>query len=124
MPFPNPDTQFKPGESGNPAGKPKGYKHISTWIQDMLNDPEFTMLLSDRREGYKEHKGPPLEAIVKVAVIRAAEGEKDSREWLAKYGYGTKLQLSNDPDAPIGVPVDAALANKWTEFLKDNTHDE
>lgn len=124
MPFPNEDTQFKPGQSGNPAGKPKGYKHISTWIQDMLNDENFTMLLSDRIAGFKEHKGAPLEAIVKVAVIRAAEGEKESREWLAKYGYGTKLTLANDEENPISAPVDPALMNKWTDFLKENTQDE
>lgn len=23
MPFPNPDTQFKPGQSGNPGGRPR-----------------------------------------------------------------------------------------------------
>lgn len=124
MPFPNEDTQFKPGQSGNPAGKPKGAKHLSTHIQEMLNDDDFVMLLPDPREGYKENKGAPLKAIIKVAVIRAAQGEKESREWLAKYGYGAKLTLANDEENPISAPVDPTLTNKWTEFLKENTQDE
>lgn len=30
--------QFKPGQSGNPAGKPKGTKHLSTILKAMLNE--------------------------------------------------------------------------------------
>lgn len=30
--------QFKPGQSGNPAGKPKGTKHLSTILRAMLNE--------------------------------------------------------------------------------------
>lgn len=31
--FPNPETQFKPGQSGNPAGKPKGTRDRSTFLR-------------------------------------------------------------------------------------------
>jgi hypothetical protein len=116
------NTQFKPGESGNPNGAPKGYKHLSTHIQEMLNDPEFSMLLPDLRDGFKEHKGAPIKAIVRVATIRAAQGEKESREWLAKYGYGQKLQLSNDPENPI-TPTNPEIVDKWTEYLKSQTRE-
>jgi hypothetical protein len=121
--FPNPDTQWKPGESGNPNGKPKGSKHLSTWIQEMLNDEEFSLLLPDPKEGYKEHKGAPIKAIVRVAAIKAAQGDKDSREWLAKYGYGQKLQLSNDPDNPIAPATqltDEQLNERIRDYLERN----
>lgn len=95
MPFPNKDTQFKPGQSGNPAGKPKGAIHLSTHIQNMLNDEEFSMWLSDPREGFVEYKGAPMKAIIKTALIKAAAGDKDAREWLAKYGYGQKLEVEH-----------------------------
>ena len=117
--FPNPDTQFKPGQSGNPKGVPKGTKHLSTWIQEMLNDPQFSMLLPDPKEGFKEHKGAPLKAIVKVAVIRAAQGEKESREWLAKYGYGTKLIHANDTENPITIPADKSVVDAFIEAMKN-----
>lgn len=38
MPFPNDDTKFKPGESGNPAGRPKGSRNLSTILREMLEE--------------------------------------------------------------------------------------
>ena len=31
-------SQFKPGQSGNPTGKAKGLRNISTELQDILNE--------------------------------------------------------------------------------------
>lgn len=96
MPFPNKDTQFKPGQSGNPAGKPKGAKHLSTHIQEMLNDEEFETLLSHPTQGYIEFKGAPMKAIIKTAMIRAMSGDNKWAEWLAKHGYGTNLDITSN----------------------------
>lgn len=90
--FPNKDTQFKPGNPGGPGPTP-GTKHISTHIQNALNDPKFDLWLQDPREGFKKHDGIPLEAVIRVAIIRAAAGDDKAREWLAKYGYGQKIDL-------------------------------
>lgn len=30
--------QFKPGQSGNPSGRPKGSKSLKTYVQEMLRD--------------------------------------------------------------------------------------
>lgn len=38
MPFPNDDTKFKPGESGNPEGRPKGSRNLSTILREMLEE--------------------------------------------------------------------------------------
>lgn len=92
MPFPNKDTQFKPGQSGNPAGKPKGTKHISTWIQEMLTDPDFELKLKTG----EILKGAPLEAIIKTAVAKGISGNVQWAEWLAKHGYGEKIKLEID----------------------------
>ncbi len=35
-PHPNPAYQFKPGQSGNPAGKPRGTQHITTKLWEAL----------------------------------------------------------------------------------------
>lgn len=94
--FPNKATQFKPGQSGNPKGPKPGYKHISTWIQDMLNDENFETLLNDPRKGYIDYKGAPLKAIIETAVRRAIAGDTRWAEWLAKHGYGEKLRIELD----------------------------
>ena len=118
MPFPNPDTQFKPGQSGNPKGAPKGNKHISTWIQEMSQDEEFTTYLQDTRDGYREYKGAPLKAIINTALIKAVQGDKDAREWLAKYGWKKELDITSNGESIGQGKVDPTLAQQFTEFLK------
>lgn len=98
-------TQFQPGQSGNPDGRPPGRKSLSAWIQEMLNDESFTALLPDPRHGYKEFKGRPVEAIIQTAMVRALVGEKESREWLAKYGYGTKIDVTSDGERVQVAPI-------------------
>lgn len=88
----------KKGEVRNPNGKPKGTKHISTWIQEMLNDEEFVTYLQHPTKGYEEFKGAPIKAIVKTAMIKAANNDAPAREWLAKHGYGNTVNVNvNDP---------------------------
>lgn len=111
--------KFQPGESGNPAGKPKGALHLSTHIQNMLNDPEFEMYLEDKVAGFKLFKGAPINAIVKTATIKAAAGEKESREWLAKYGYGQKFEIEHSGEIETGI-ADPLMASKFLEYLKND----
>lgn len=103
--FPNRDTQFQPGESGNPAGKPKGAVHLSTRIQNMMDDPEFQVYLQHPTEGFVPFKGAPAEAIIRTALQKAAAGDKDAREWLAKYGYGTKVELGGRVDGNLVIKM-------------------
>ena len=97
MANPNPtpppeETRWKKGQSGNPNGKPKGSKHISTHIQEMLNDPDFELKLKDG----SIIKGRPMEAILKTAVAKAVSGDMRAFDMLGKYGYGTKLDITSE----------------------------
>lgn len=104
----NPDvgkaTQFQPGQSGNPEGRPKGAISLSTRIQNMLNDEDFETYLPDAREGWRHFKGAAAEAIVKAAIIKAAAGDLKAADWLAKYGYGTKVEVTGAEGEPL-IPV-------------------
>ncbi len=115
---------FQPGPDPRRGSKPKGSKHLSTHIQEMLNDDSFSTYLTDAKDGWKEYKGAPIKAIVKTAMIKAIQGDVKAADWLAKYGYGAKLTLANDEENPITSPVDPGLAAKWVDFLKDSTQDE
>lgn len=108
----NPDTQFKPGQSGNPSGPKPGYKHISTHIQNMLNEEVF--------DPETQLKRVPLEVIIKTALIKAEAGDKDSREWLAKYGYGQKFEFEHSGEIATGVN-DPQLAADFAEFTKQQS---
>lgn len=90
---------WKKGQSGNPAGPAPGFKHISTHIQEMLNDEGFETLLADATKGYVEYKGAPIKAIIAVAMHRALHDKEKGQqwaEWLAKYGYGSTLKVEFD----------------------------
>lgn len=79
----------KPGEVRNPKGKPKGTIHLSTHIQNMLNDPNFELKLKNG----ELLKGAPILAIIKTAIAKGVSGDTRAMEWLAKHGYGEKIQL-------------------------------
>ena len=96
MANPNPtpppkETRWKKGQSGNPNGKPKGSKHISTHIQEMLNDPDFELKLKDGTI----LKGRPIDAIIKTAIAKGVSGDMRAFDMLGKYGYGTKMDITS-----------------------------
>lgn len=92
MPFPNKDTQFKKGQSGNPAGMPKGIVHISTHIQRLMEDEAFEANILDAKTGIREYRGAPVQAIIQVAITKAVNGDDKAREWLAKYGWSQRIE--------------------------------
>src|SRR5664280_3740012 len=68
------DTQFKPGESGNPDGRPKGRQSLSTTIQEMLDDPKFIEKLNSTiqekvKQADPDFQGTPMKAIITTAII-------------------------------------------------------
>lgn len=97
-------TPFQPGQSGNPKGLPKGYKHISTWIQEFMNDEEFELLLNHPIHGIEKFKGAPAKAIVKTAMIKAANGDKQWADWLANNGWKQQVDITtNGKDFPTPI---------------------
>jgi hypothetical protein len=62
-------TRFRPGQSGNPRGRPKGARSVSTIIAAALRERVAVTENGQRRHVSK------LEAAVKQLVNRAASGE-------------------------------------------------
>lgn len=103
-------TQIKKGQVLNPNGAKKGSKHINTWIQELVEDEEFEARLLDLKTGFYEYKGAPIKAIVK-ATYNDALAHQDpkvraaAREWLAKYGWPTKNEVTGADGEPLIPPV-------------------
>lgn len=95
---------FKPGYDSRRGVKPKGAKHLSTYIKEALEDEEFEVWLTHPTKGIVEFKGMPIKAIIMTAVQRAVNGDDKAREWLAKYAYGTKVDITSDGKA-LPTPV-------------------
>lgn len=95
----------KKGEIRNPNGKPKGTKHIATWIKEILNDEAFEARILDSKIGIKNYKGAPLKAIIEVAIVKSLQGDQRWAEWLAKHGWGTKVDITSGGERIEASPI-------------------
>lgn len=86
------EHRFKPGQSGNPRGRPKGAKNLATMFREALNEPVTI------RSGDKIRTMPKRRAMVEVAINRALKG--DTRALLAIFKLaGTVGELTPEVSA-------------------------
>jgi hypothetical protein len=80
--------QFKPGQSGNLRGRPKGSKNIRTYVNEHLNK-KIPII-----EGGKTRKAPRAEAIAIQLVNQAAKGEPK--------GLAAVMSFTREFDTAVG----------------------
>ncbi|HUD05738.1 MAG TPA: hypothetical protein VMR18_02380 [Candidatus Saccharimonadales bacterium] len=97
---------FRQGEDPrrNTKGRPKGSISLSSWIQKLLNDGEFTALVAHPIKGYVEFKGAPIKAIIQTAIIKAMSGDMRAADWLARYGYGNSVNIETS-EKTLPIPI-------------------
>lgn len=82
----------KKGEVRNPNGKPKGTKHLSTIIQELVDDIDWSLTsLKNKDELAKKYGKNGVKAMAHVAFSKAMAGDTRAMDWLAKYGWGNKV---------------------------------
>jgi hypothetical protein len=96
-------TQFKPGQSGNPAGTKVGSIHISTHIQRLMDDEEFEANILDPKIGIREYKGAPVRAVLQVALTKAINGDMKALDLLMKYGWSQKIETENTGEQTLTI---------------------
>lgn len=62
-------NRFKPGQSGNPKGRPKGHKNHDTLLDEELQE---TVMITENRKSYRISK---IKVIVKRLVEKAMHGD-------------------------------------------------
>jgi hypothetical protein len=62
-------TQFKPGQSGNPRGRPKGTNNLKTDLKEELSEKILV------REGEQARRVSKQRAVVKALVARTLKGD-------------------------------------------------
>jgi hypothetical protein len=72
-------TRFKPGQSGNPKGKPKGQKKLGTIFRDILNEQVSI------REGDKIRKVSKVEAMFRAVALKAMKGDPKSFQTIVSF---------------------------------------
>jgi hypothetical protein len=79
MPFPNKETQFKKGQSGNPKGRPKKPLPV---LEELL-----AKILNDEQNGLSA-----LEAMLMTLRAKAVKGDIKAVELFLDRGYGKAKQ--------------------------------
>lgn len=123
MPFPNPSTQFQPGKSGNPSGRPVGRRSLAIIIRDMLeNEINWDLIpIKDSnkfKEKYKERSA--WEALVAVAFSKALAGDTKAMQWLSRSGYGDKMTIDHEPGFFNTAKLEIEIVNPKADAERDS----
>jgi Family of unknown function (DUF5681) len=82
-------TRFEPGRSGNPRGRPRGKKNLSTLLSDALDEPVIVVENGRRRTITKRG------AIIKQLVNRSAQADLKATQILL--GMLRDIECRADP---------------------------
>ena len=89
-------TRFRPGQSGNPRGRPKGARNLNTVVAAALGEKVAVTENGRRRRITK------LEAAVKQLVNRAASGEARATQLLIQVVQANEARPA-EPDADLSL---------------------
>ncbi len=104
-------TQFKPGQSGNPAGRPKGTKHLKTDLEEELGE----MIVV--REGGNPKTVSKQRAMVKSLAAKAVHGDPRAAALVIDMMYRL-LHEDEAEDTSLGPsPDDKAILEAYGERL-------
>jgi Family of unknown function (DUF5681) len=110
-------TRFQKGQSGNPKGRQKGCKNLSTLMERVLDE---TVTI---KENGSQKIITKREAFLKQLVNKAASG--DLRSIQLAINYLQQLELRAQPSTPDGEQPDmedAALIDGILERLKNSSN--
>ena len=102
--FPNPDTQFKPGQSGNPGGKSKEHRQAEIEAAELAAKVQLRMMKAvDEKITQLETAldGPDPYAALLVVKADFLKLIKDAQD----RGYGAPVQPTTDSVQPDMTPT-------------------
>ena len=103
-------TRFRSGQSGNPRGRPKGARNLSTIVAAALSERVAV------NENGRRRRITKLEAAVKQLVNRAASGEARATQLLLALVQANEARPAQHDADRLGEAdaiVVAELARRW-----------
>lgn len=101
MPFPNKNSQFKKGKSGNPNGRPLGLKNRSTVVKKWL---EITLRSNNPLTGVDEEMTAE-DKITLTQISLAINGKTDAYKVLMDSAYGSASSLELNGSIGVDTPI-------------------
>ena len=102
----SPATEFKPGQSGNPNGRPKKLPELDKLLADVLGEEKDGLTAA--------------EAILKALRMKAAKGDIRAAEVLLDRAYGKAKQVTEEiGNSTIKLTIDRPLI-----YIPNNGRDE
>lgn len=107
------ETQFKPGESGNPAGKPKGTidyaKRVRARLEEALNPLTPIKNIKELIDKYGD--SPAADAVIFALLAKAITGDIPAAKELREAGFGNKLKVAFDNDLFVEKTITIKVVN-------------
>jgi hypothetical protein len=103
-------TRFKPGQSGNPKGRPVGRSNAKTTVGRVINE---TIPV---REGQKTRHMTKLEAMLQAHTVKAIKG--DARSTVIILGVAKQMGLLTDAENETGAALPEEDAAILDDFLR------
>lgn len=109
------ETRFKPGQSGNPSGRPK--KNTITLAEAFSRELNTSVIVT---EGGKSKKMTKIDAIAKHQTIKAVQGDHKALAFLIKTVEPREIDCK-DNLAPVLLELRAAHEKHEIADQKDNS---
>jgi hypothetical protein len=109
-------TQFKPGQSGNPAGRPRGAKNFATAIEQELKSRVFIMENGRRKRISKR------EVVAKHLVNKAASGDLKAIPLLLNETRARESEAAGSAGGQVfDTPEDRAVFESIVERIRSSS---
>src|SRR5262245_27530531 len=109
------NRQFKPGQSGNPRGRPKGSKNLVTMVAEALNEK-----IKVRTKDGRTRTLSKQELMVEVMINKAAAG--DTKAFAMVVRFMDKYEVFNRLTVDHDEPATSALEHLHRRFLQLAKH--
>jgi hypothetical protein len=110
-------TRFQKGQSGNPKGRPKGVKNLSTILEEEL-EQKVAVTENGRRKKITKRR-----ATVKQLVNKAASGDHRSVQILINSLNDAEKRAASAPDNPQLGEIDQEIVSGVFERLRVDKRD-